>query len=100
MSSKPQAHGYTVFEVEGPTPFYQAGLVVKGHEFRYSTVLEWSGEKESLALQMQRGKGFMGGRDGLCFRNVLALYTHVHACGTPQWAPGFVAFCRTRKEQH
>jgi cobyrinic acid a,c-diamide synthase len=26
--------------------------------------------------------------------NVLALYTHVHAEGTPQWAPGFIDRCR------
>ncbi len=97
MSEKPQAHGYTVFEVDGHIPFYRTGLVVKGHEFRYSTVLEWQGKEEDLALQMRRGKGFRGGRDGLHFKNVLALYTHVHACGTPEWAPGFVDFCRKRR---
>ena len=29
MSVKPQAHGYTIFEVEKPNPFYDTGVTVK-----------------------------------------------------------------------
>lgn len=96
MSVKPQAHGYTIFEVDREVPFYDLGTVVKGHEFRYSTILEWRGKSAELALKMKRGNGFMDGRDGLCYKNVLALYTHVHAAGTPEWAQGFMSFCRER----
>ena len=39
----------------------------------------------------------MSGRDGLIMNNVLALYTHVHADGTPEWAEGFMARCRRQK---
>ncbi len=99
MSRKPQAHGYSIFEVEGDNPFYPHALEVKGHEFRYSTILEWTGKPEELALKMKRGVGFVGGRDGLIFNNVLALYTHVHALGTPEWAQGFLQRCREVKEQ-
>jgi len=94
MSKKPQAHGYSIFETEGNNPFYQKGTEVKGHEFRYSTILEWPGDPKDLALKMKRGVGFMDGRDGLTRRYVLALYTHVHALGTPEWAKGFMARCR------
>jgi cobyrinic acid a,c-diamide synthase len=94
MSDKPQAHGYSIFTVEGPNPFYDIGLEIKGHEFRYSTVLEWQGRPEELALKMKRGKGFAGGRDGLTRKNVLALYTHVHAEGTAEWASGLLKRCR------
>ncbi|MBE0583404.1 MAG: cobyrinate a,c-diamide synthase [Desulfofustis sp.] len=94
MAGKPQAHGYSIFSVEGDNPFYPQGLQVKGHEFRYSTILEWPGDPQELVVRMERGTGFMEGRDGLVFRNVLALYTHVHAEGTPAWAEGFVACCR------
>lgn len=97
MSSKPQAHGYTIFEVDQPNPFYIAGSTVKGHEFRYSTILEWRGNEQELVLKMKRGKGFTGGRDGLCYNNVLALYTHVHACGTPEWARGIIETCRKQQ---
>ncbi len=97
MSVKPQAHGYTIFEVDNKVPYFTEGMVVKGHEFRYSTVLEWQGQESDLAFKMKRGKGFAGGRDGLRYNNVLALYTHIHACGTPEWAGKFVGFCRERQ---
>ena len=96
MSDKPQAHGYSIFTVDGPNPFYEHGVEIKGHEFRYSMVLEWQGELKELALKMKRGKGFAEGRDGLTRNNVLALYTHVHAEGTLEWALGFLNRCRTR----
>ncbi len=99
MSAKPQAHGYSVFEVAGANPFYRQGTEVKGHEFRYSTILDWQGRPEELVLQMTRGQGFMSGRDGLTMNNVLALYTHVHAYGTTQWAEGFMARCRDQQER-
>lgn len=94
MSTKPQAHGYTIFKVEGNNSFYSVGSEIKGHEFRYSKILEWEGDSRNLALQMIRGKGFMDGRDGLVHKNVLAMYTHVHAEGTADWAKGFIARCR------
>ncbi|MEA3468272.1 MAG: cobyrinic acid a,c-diamide synthase, partial [Thermodesulfobacteriota bacterium] len=97
MSKKPQAHGYSIFEADGDNPFYQKGIEVKGHEFRYSTILEWPGKSEKLALKMKRGVGFTDGRDGLNTKNVLALYTHVHALGTPEWAEGFLKRCREVK---
>jgi cobyrinic acid a,c-diamide synthase len=73
------------------------GTVIRGHEFRYSTVDAWEGRPEELTLAMERGTGFQAGRDGLVFGNVLALYTHVLASGTPQWASGLVAAARRRK---
>ncbi|MBU0946744.1 MAG: hydrogenobyrinic acid a,c-diamide synthase (glutamine-hydrolyzing) [Proteobacteria bacterium] len=94
MSKKPQAHGYSIFEADTKNPFYPLNVEVRGHEFRYSTILEWRGTSEELALKMKRGVGFIGGRDGLITKNVLALYTHVHALGTPEWAEGFLARCR------
>lgn len=97
MSNKPQAHGYTRFAATRENPFYPVGFRGKGHEFRYSTVLQWDGSAADLCLKMERGTGFLAGRDGLCYKNVFALYTHVHAEGTPQWAEFFVQRCRTRK---
>lgn len=98
MSAKPQAHGYTIFQVDQDNPFYRLGTEVKGHEFRYSKILDWQGRPEQLVLKMVRGHGFMDGRDGLTYMNVLALYTHIHADGTPQWAENFVQRCRTVKQ--
>ena len=68
---------------------------IKGHEFRYSKVLDWQGSSDQLILKMVRGRGFINGWDGLTYNNVLALYTHIHADGTPDWAMNFVNLCRT-----
>ena len=98
MSVKPQAHGYTIFHVEKENAYYSQGAEVKGHEFRYSKILDWQGSTDQLALKMVRGQGFIDGRDGLTYKNVLALYTHIHANGTPDWAGNFVQRCRTAKD--
>lgn len=90
LSRKPQAHGYTEVRVERENPFYPPGLVIRGHEFRYSTV-ESAMDPAELVLAVSRGTGFSQGRDGLTTGNVLALYTHIHALGTPEWAPALVA---------
>lgn len=98
MSKNPQAHGYSIFSVDKENPFYALNDTVKGHEFRYSTILGWQGKPEDLAVKMERGTGFINGRDGLTKNNVFALYTHIHADGTPQWATGFVKRCQEYSE--
>lgn len=90
LKKKPQAHGYTELIVSSKNPFYNKGSRIKGHEFRYSQVLLWEGSPQDLVLTMERGVGFMNGRDGLVYNNVLALYTHIHALATPQWAINMV----------
>ncbi len=89
ISKKPQAHGYSIFTVDRENPFFPVGTTVKGHEFRYSQILKWNGSADTdLAVQMERGTGFIEKRDGLIKNNVFALYTHVLAPGTPEWAEG------------
>jgi cobyrinic acid a,c-diamide synthase len=86
---KPQGHGYTAVETVAPNPFYPVGQNLRGHEFHY-TYLQSSAEGLDFAFRVQRGHGFDGQHDGLCHRNLLASYTHVHALGTPGWAPALV----------
>ena len=90
FSKKPQGHGYTVVSVEHENPYYKVGSEIKGHEFHYSKVLEWRGTDKNLAFGMKRGSGFLNKRDGVCYKNVLATYTHIHALGTPLWAEAMV----------
>ncbi len=99
LEQKPQAHGYTVLTADNDNPFYPAGTEIKGHEFRYSRITAWPGASPDLALKVKRGVGFMDRRDGLVANNVLALYTHVHAVGTPQWAPALVAKARAWRRE-
>lgn len=90
FSKKPQGHGYTVVTVEQPNPYFKLGTELKGHEFHYSRVLKWRGTDKDLAFNMKRGAGFINNRDGVCYKNVLATYTHIHALGTPSWAKAMV----------
>lgn len=90
FSRRPEGHGYTIFEVEKPNPYFETGIRVRGHEFHYSKVLSWKGKAEDLAFRMVRGEGFDGKGDGLCYKNTLATYSHIHALGTPSWADKMV----------
>ncbi len=97
FSRKPQGHGYTVVEVDGDNPYFETGTEFKGHEFHYSKVLEWRGKDENLVFSVLRGKGFINDRDGVCYKNVLGTYTHLHALGTPSWAGALVGNARKYK---
>ncbi len=104
FSKKPQGHGYTIAQVDRDTPYYLAGTVLRGHEFHYSRVLEWNADhsdhSDLLAFAMQKGKGIADGRDGLCIHNVLATYTHIHALGTPSWAPALLRLAKKIGDSH
>ncbi len=90
LSAKPQGHGYTIVQVSGGNPYFPAGTEIRGHEFHYSHVLEFRGKAEDMVFSMKRGKGIREKKDGLCYKNVLATYTHIHALGTPEWAAALV----------
>ncbi len=90
FSKRPQGHGYTIVRVESENPYFPVGTKLLGHEFHYSSVKAWKGREEDLAFTMQRGAGFLNGKDGVCVNNVLATYTHIHALGTPLWAAALV----------
>ncbi len=87
---RPQGHGYTLFKVERENPYFEIGSEIRGHEFHYSRVSNWTGDKNELVFHMKRGVGIDRDRDGMVYKNVLATYTHVHALGTPQWAKALV----------
>jgi len=90
LSKKPQGHGYTISKVDTANPYFDAGTEIRGHEFRYSTIEEWRGQDQDMVFSTRRGTGFHNKRDGICYKNVLASYTHLHALGTPAWAPALV----------
>ena len=81
--------GYTVLEAVEENPYYAVGETIRGHEFHY-TYLQSSSRDLRFAFRVRRGHAFDGESDGLCHRNVLACYTHVHALGTDSWASALV----------
>lgn len=90
LEKRPQGHGYTVIEVERPNPFFPPGTRLQGHEFHYSRVINSQVHPAELVFRLQRGNGIEQQRDGVCYKNVLATYTHLHALGTPLWAEALV----------
>jgi cobyrinic acid a,c-diamide synthase len=90
LEKKPQGHGYTELQVVETNPFYPVGITLKGHEFHYSRVIHSDLDSNSLVFAMKRGTGILDGKDGVCYKNVLATYTHVHAIGTPEWAESLI----------
>jgi cobyrinic acid a,c-diamide synthase len=91
MEKRPQGHGYTLLEVEKENPFFAVGRMLKGHEFHYSRILSLGEGGVHFAYRVKRGVGIDGARDGLCRKNVLATYSHLHALGTEGWAEALVA---------
>lgn len=89
LEKKPQAHGYTVLETIAENTFLDKGVVIRGHEFHYSRVVDL-GHLPPMAYRVTRGGGINGTGDGLAYKNVLGVYTHLHALATPQWAKGMV----------
>lgn len=99
MKEKPQAHGYTVVEVERENPFFPVGTVLRGHEFHYSAVAEREGAQgASFAFRMKRGQGIREKRDGIFYKNVFATYTHTHALGSAVWGEGMIARAKAFRE--
>ncbi len=80
IARTPEAHGYTVFEVDTANPFFETGGIIRGHEFRYARLLNPDVmECVATVMKMKRGKGIARGRDGALYKNTLAAFTHTHA---------------------
>jgi cobyrinic acid a,c-diamide synthase len=100
LEKKPQAHGYTFVEVTAENPFYPLGTQLKGHEFHYSKVVEIKqNDGIFFSFRMKRGQGIKDRMDGLCYRNVLATYTHVHALGSPEWTEGLMKMAKIYRRE-
>jgi len=96
LSPKPQGLGYVKAEVVRDNPYFSKGDRIYGHEFHYSRCIPADGSVLTLSLKLDRGEGMLAGYDGLLHKNTYAAYTHIHALGTPEWAPRFVAAARRR----
>lgn len=90
LEKKPQGHGYTRLKVIAENPYFPLGKEIRGHEFHYSRIKNWSARSSEPVFALTKGTGLDGQRDGLVYKNVLASYTHIHALGTPDWAPAVV----------
>jgi len=100
MGKKPRGHGYTIMEVVQENPFFALGTRLMGHEFHYSQIVPDPAPEVPMAFQVTRGTGLGNRREGLVVHNVLATYTHLHALGSPQWAPALVRRASERQQEN
>ncbi len=98
LSKSPQGHGYVEAEVTGCNSFFSEGYRFRGHEFHYSRLANKT--KHHFALAISRGQGINGAEDGIVYKNMFASYTHIHARGTPEWAPSFVTVAGRQKQDN
>ena len=93
VHARPQGHGYSEMVADRANPFFPEGTALRGHEFHYSAISAGA-EKSNFAFTVRRGAGSFDGRDGITRRNVLATWLHLHALGSPTWAPALVRRAR------
>ncbi len=91
MERRPQGHGYTTLTVDRENPFFPMGTTITGHEFHYCRILAREDREMHTAFSIRKGTGIDGAREGLCRKNILAGFTHVHALGAPEWANALIA---------
>lgn len=89
LRTRPCGHGYVTATADTDNPFHSRGTIIHGHEFHYTAPTE-TRLRTSTCLQVSKGVGVGGHRDGLLKKNCLATYVHLHADGVPDWAPSFV----------
>ena len=94
MERKPQGLGYIRVRVTAPNPFYPMSAELTGHEFHYSSVDGMDTVRNACAFSVVRGHGMNGSLDGICVRNALGTYMHVHALGEPLWVEGLIKRAR------
>jgi cobyrinic acid a,c-diamide synthase len=87
-----QALGYVEVRTRRASLLGPAGLEFRGHQFRYSELVEAGGGERSYELRRRRDaertlEGYSSG-------NVLGSYVHAHWASNPAAASGFVVACR------
>jgi cobyrinic acid a,c-diamide synthase len=100
ISKKPQGHGYVDAVVTKNNPFIGKGTHLKGHEFRYSKIVNSNFSESSFCYELDRGVGIVDNMDGITKKNTLASYIHLHAFGSPSWANAMVKAAQKFKNNH
>lgn len=98
MHAKPQGHGYVEAVVGAGNPFFATGATLRGHEFHYTQV-KGGDDAHATVLALTRGTGLGNRRDGISRGRVFASYLHLHALGTPAWAPSIVSMARQHRQE-
>lgn len=90
MHARLQALGYVEVETQRPTVLGGAGVRLRGHQFRYSTL---EGAAPATAYTIRRRRGGQAEPEGWGDGRVLASYVHAHFASNPGCAEALVAAC-------
>jgi cobyrinic acid a,c-diamide synthase len=94
MKGRLAALGYVEAETRLPTFFGPAGLRLRGHQFRYSELIDVPDDlPRAYLLGARRGGAAL---EGYARGSVLGSYVHVHWASCPEAAAGFVDACARR----
>ncbi|HLH75256.1 MAG TPA: cobyrinate a,c-diamide synthase [Candidatus Binataceae bacterium] len=91
MRPQLQALGYVETITTLPSPLGPPGMVLRGHQFRYSELQP--APQLPCAYQARRRRGGTAFAEGYLIGNVLASYIHMHWARTPQIPRALVTHC-------
>lgn len=88
-----QALGYVEVTTRAPSILGEAGLVLRGHQFRYSELVDVPADSERV-YELCRRRDAERSLEGYAAGSVLGSYVHAHWASNPRVASGLVAAAR------
>ncbi|MGR3173069.1 MAG: cobyrinate a,c-diamide synthase [Candidatus Scalindua sp.] len=85
MENKRQGLGYIIAEATCANVICKRGDTFRAHEFHWSKLLDVP-DDTVFAYKTRKTNGKQSKADGICRKNVLASYTHVHFSSNPELA--------------
>lgn len=85
MENRRQGLGYIIAEATCDNVICKRGDTFRAHEFHWSKLLDVP-ENTIFSYKTRKSNGKESGYDGICKKNVLASYTHVHFSSNPELA--------------
>ena len=93
MTNKLQTVGYVEAEILSECVIGKIGDKIRAHEFHFSTAAA-SDEKIFKCRRLRTGKEYFA---GVCKKNLVASYLHIHFAGNPSAASYFIQACKNFK---
>ena len=90
MENKRQGLGYIIAEATYDNVICKRGDTFRAHEFHWSKLLDIP-DDTIFAYKTRKSNGKQSGTDGICGKNVLASYTHVHFSSNPELAKNLLS---------
>jgi cobyrinic acid a,c-diamide synthase len=100
MNRKLQMVGYIEAKLNCDTILGQAGTLLHGHEFHFSSEVESNEEtKTNAAFTFTKTRNNATYPAGTATKNILGSYLHLHFSGCPSAAEHFIAACKSFHRQ-